>query len=178
MNDTYKRSRKFLLIFFVLGLSVPASSDDDRDTSRLSIGVGYGALFGGLGFNIAQVDENNYRYLSLGVISAYRSDYDGQKDSDIAYGVGIGLIRTDIILPDSGNHGLGLYAGAVGADTRWEDAPRRKESLVTRYGGGATYHYFAAGPKSQGLVVGISLLFSPASDENESNVLATLGYRF
>lgn len=168
---------KWLILVSAILISTPAICEQNIGDGRISVGGGYGVLFGGIGVNIALVDDSNYRYASLGVISAYRSSDDGRKDSDVAYGVGLGWIKTDIIFPDSKKHGLGVYLGAVDADSRWSGEPLRRESLHTRYGGGVNYHYFASGPEAKGLVVGASLLFSSASN-NKSQILATLGYRF
>ncbi len=169
---------RVLIGAIIMLMSATVASNDSNPNRDLSLGAGYGILFGGLGVNIARIEGNNYQYASLGVISAFSSDYDGEKNSDIAYGVGVGWIRTDVIFPSSEKHGLGLYLGAVDAESRWEGEPSRRESLKTRYGAGATYSYFTSGLESPGFVIGASILFSSGSDSDKANFLATLGYTF
>ncbi|MBD3586723.1 hypothetical protein HHX48_13325 [Salinimonas sp. HHU 13199] len=72
---------------------IPAA-DEQETASRISVGIGGGAMFSGLGANVAWTSPTDLKYVSAGCTA--------QKEC----GLGIGWIKTDLFDSTSNKHGM------------------------------------------------------------------------
>ncbi len=152
-----------LTLFFIFpGLS-------KAEDGHFSIGAGVGSMYSGIGFNLAHVNSNNIKYMSIGCI-AYEENSDGT--SDEACGVGIGWLNSDLIFSESSNSALGFYAGPVGFSRP------EAETIDALYGAGITYAYFFNGIQKPGMAIGITPAYSRYKGAGSGHLLFSVGYQF
>ena len=98
--------KRAFLIAVVLGMFASSSG---RAESEMSVGVGTGALYSGIGVNVGRRGEHTLGYLAAGCSVGYSS---GQ-GWDVPCGVGAGWLWTDLLTKANNRHGLGIYVGPV-----------------------------------------------------------------
>ena len=106
-----RRTIGVALVMIIASTAVVAAAD------KTSFGLGVGALYSGLGGNIALIKADDMKFLSIGCSEMSRSSIDG---TDLTCGLGIGWIRSDIITKRNSKHGLGLNI-AVDYDQRYSE---------------------------------------------------------
>jgi hypothetical protein len=127
---------------------------------EISVGVGLGSLYSGLGANISKRSDSDIQYLSYGCAS-YSTIYGS------ACGLGLGWVSTDIFDFQTPKHGLGLYFGVVGGENKdFDNKPV--------YGAGIGYHYFFHGVHSAGANVGLTVV----SEGSDTAAMFQIGYQF
>jgi hypothetical protein len=131
----------------------------------ISVGVGAGMSYSGLGAIVAYVSETDMKYVSAGCVS-YSSS------SGSTCGAGIGWIKTDLFDSDSNKHGLGAYLGVVGVETAF----LRDDKAV--YGAGLGYHYFFNGIDKSGFNLGITVVAADTEDDDKFGLSLQAGYQF
>lgn len=155
MNLTIKIS----LVASLFALHFTTNAED------ISVGVGAGMSYSGLGANVAYVSETDMKYVSAGCVS-YSSS------SGSTCGAGIGWIKTDLFDNDSNKHGLGAYLGVVGVETAF----LRDDKAV--YGAGLGYHYFFNGIDKSGFNLGITVVAADTEDDDKFGLSLQAGYQF
>src|SRR5712691_9847526 len=153
-----------LVIAFLLGLFV---IDSSGAYYGLSVGVGAGALYSGIGANVGRRGEHTFGYLAAGCSVGYSSD----KGWDVPCGVGAGWIWTDLLTRASNRHGLGIYVGPVSTKGPTGD---RKEV----YGAGLTYVYFFGDGVAKGWNLGITPTVGKKYGDYRAGALINAGYQF
>jgi hypothetical protein len=119
---------------------------------KISIGLGIGASYSGIGFNLSQLSETDMKYVSAGCVS-YSSAFGSN------CGVGIGWINTKLLKTESNKHGIGGYIGIVGSKNQGTGFDFEKKP---KYGVGVGYHYFLNGINKPGANVGFTIATSSA----------------
>lgn len=152
--------------------SVPSSAQD----SDIRFGVGMGALYSGLGANVARVTDDDSFTFGVGWIS--RSSWSGN-----AYGVGFSYQRADLIgvRPYEPNrHALGIYLGAVGSQTtfEWENGWWRNTGNKPVWGGGVGYYFYQHGIRHRGFTAGLNLTYGRRDQYDTTDIGINIGYRF
>ncbi len=94
-----RRSFIVLLLFVAGGVSTLSAAD------KTSFGLGVGALYNGLGGNLALIKADDLKYMSVGCSEFMSSSLDG---TYVTCGVGVGWLRSDILTKKNSKHGLGL----------------------------------------------------------------------
>ena len=142
------------------------SSAVNAEESELSYGLGIGALYNGVGINIASPTKEDLKYVSLGCIDFSYSSYVGFNTN---CGLGIGYINTSII-GDSNKHGLGLHLAVH------EDDGSNSSTQVSL---GLGYTYFLNQSKI-GWNFGLTPMYIFGDSENDNKValMFDLGYQF
>ena len=135
---------------------------------KISIGIGVGAPYSGLGVNIALITDRDFKYVAVGCLAHY--DGDGGKSGN-ACGAGVGWLRSDWIATDSTKHALGIYLGPV-------TSRRYKEEIRTEYGAGITYAYFLSGIEKPGLHLGLTPALYRDKGDTKGSIALHLGYQF
>lgn len=158
---------KKILVFFMLFI-VGQSTYTVNAAEDLKVGLGLGALYSGVGTNVALTSDNDMKYASLGCL-AYSSNYGA------SCGVGLGWVKTGLINNDN-KQGLGLYLGIVGMEKEFDDLLNKKRNNV--YGGGISYNYYLNGINNNGTVVGVGYLYGSGKEEKINSVLLQVGYQF
>jgi hypothetical protein len=152
-------------IAFLLG---SFAIDSSRAEDGLSVGVGGGALYSGLGVNVGRRGEHSFGYLAAGCSVGY-SAADGW---EVPCGVGAGWIWTDLLTKANDRHGLGVYVGPV----------RTRKTLDSDakavYGAGLTYVYFFGDGVAKGWNVGITPTVGKIYGNYRAGALINVGYQF
>ncbi len=147
----------FVLIFLV---ATPAGAE-------VTFGAGFGALYSGLGINLALKSTTDFRYVGAGCIGVGYSDNDGR---NVACGVSAGWVWANLLPGLGSKHGLGLYAGPVGH--------RNDNHGKARYGAGISYMYFSGGIDGRGLVLGVTPAVGNDGGQTKGRLLFNIGYQF
>lgn len=158
------RQRSIAFVMLVLCFtSISHASDQD-----VSIGVGVGALYGGIGINAGLRGDNDFRYIAAGCIAlSYWSGGGWQA----ACGVGVGWMWTNILSSSSNKHGLGFYLGPV-------DHKGSSDNMEgTVYGAGVSYGYFFRGINESGWNLGATPAIGH-DDEADAHLILQAGYQF
>lgn len=134
---------------------------------QTTFGLGFGALYGGLGVNFGRIDGTRLTYGSLGCIGAAGGSTGGTN-----CGIGAGILST-AFLPGE-HHGLGLNLGLTydaindtveGDELQWHVRP--------------TYNYFFNGLGSGGVNLGFAPVLTFDGDgDTEGSLQLNLGYQF
>jgi hypothetical protein len=95
------RGRTAILLLALAGLATHGSVAADRT----SFGVGVGALYSGLGGNLALISADDLKYLSLGCSELSQSSLHG---TNLTCGLGVGWLRSDVVTKKNSKHGLGI----------------------------------------------------------------------
>ena len=157
----------FKIVIFIL-----LSIQNIHANEKYTFGIGLGNCYGGLGTMVGTVSNNDMKYLSAGIHR--HTSYDGT-----SYSIGIGWIKTDLISNTSNNHGLGLYIGLLGKEYYYlEKDVNMYEKDKNIYGYGLTYNYFFNGINKSGTHLGLSLIKSIDSFENNGFLSLDIGYQF
>jgi len=156
--------KRAFLIAVVLGVFASSSS---RAESEMSVGVGTGALYSGIGVNVGMRRESAFGYLAAGCSVGYSSD----KGWDVPCGVGAGWIWTDLLTKANHRHGLGIYVGPV--STRGPTGDRKEV-----YGAGLTYVYFFGDGVAKGWNLGITPTVGKKYGDYRAGALINVGNQF
>jgi hypothetical protein len=154
--------RRVILVFLVL-VAVLTSAPSAAD--RTSFGLGLGALYNGLGGNIALVKADDLKVFSLGCSEATSSSIDG---TNLTCGVGFSWLRSDILTKKNSKHGLGVN---VALDY---DQFHSKTEPVVR----VPYIFFFKGIDRRGLNIGLAPFVRWEADGTEFGALLEIGYQF
>ena len=152
------------VIAAVLGVFASSSS---RAEGEISVGVGAGALYGGIGANVGRRGDHTFGYLAAGCSVGYSSG----KGWDVPCGVGAGWIWTDLLTKASNRHGLGVYVGPV--STKGSVGDRQEV-----YGAGLTYVYFFGDGIARGWNLGITPTVGKKYGDYRAGLLINVGYQF
>ncbi len=133
---------------------------------RLSFGLGLGALYNGLGANVAFMEGADLKYVSVGCISIAHSSNRGVSSN---CGLGAGWMRSDI-LSDNGRHGLGIH---VSVTYNTHDERDDVEVFV-----GVPYAYFFSGMTAAGWHAGLTPMVGRRDGDLKGELLLNLGYQF
>ena len=157
------KKRTFVVVF----LLAVFGSNSSRAESELSVGVGAGALYSGIGVNVGMRGEHAFAYLAAGCSVGYTSD----KGWDVPCGVGAGWIWTDLVTKANDRHGLGIYVGPVSTK-----GPSGDVKAV--YGAGLTYVYFFGDGVAKGWNLGITPTVKKEHGDYRAGALINVGYQF
>lgn len=156
--------------FSCTALAQTPATDAQDTASQISVGVGLGAMYSGLGANVAWTSPTDLKYVSAGCTA--------QKEC----GLGIGWIKTDLFDSASNKHGMGIYLSKV--DEEWQ---RKVNNLNSQpvydieekdvYGLGVSYTYFMNGINKSGTTAGVSF-HATNSDYDDKEIWLQLGYQF
>jgi hypothetical protein len=153
-----------LLISLLLWFSSPLQAD-----GPLSIGVGTGSLYSGLGINLAWRDNHSLRYVAAGCVALHYFSGSGWSD---ACGIGVGWIDTRILPQDGTKHGVGLYFGPVSY------LGEHYAMNGTLYGTGLSYQYFYQGISATGWNLGAAIAAGRDERNYKSVLFIQAGYQF
>jgi len=155
----------FVVVFLLGSLGINPSYADEG----LSVGVGTGALYSGIGVNVGMRSKNSFGYLTSGCIHVGYSSDDGWEK---ACGVGAGWIWTGFLAGVSERHGLGVYVGPV-------TSRRTVDTDVTAvYGAGLTYVYSFGDAVAKGWQLGITPTLRKENGDYRGGYLINVGYQF
>jgi hypothetical protein len=154
---------KRVLTVFILVQAVAVTAPLAAD--RTSFGLGLGALYNGLGVNIAFTDSEDLKFVAVGCSSWGHSSRDG---TDVTCGVGVGWIMSDILTKKNDKHGIGLHFG-LNYDTRHNDF----EPVLSM-----PYVFFFKGIDSKGLNIGAAPLVAWESGDAKFGLFLQIGYQF
>ncbi len=153
--------KKLLYVFILAGIF---SSTTVIAQDKISFGIGSGALYNGLGANIAVMKKSDLKYLALGCIAiGYSSDRGVLSNC----GVGAGWVRSDI-LSKNDKHGLGIHIGLT-----YNTDKNNTEAFI-----GIPYLYFFKGMFAGGWNVGLAPIIGETDGETRGGLLFNLGYQF
>lgn len=164
ISDT-KRWRDLCVAVLLLCTAGPSCASDE-----ITFGIGLGAMYSGLGMNIALRSEHDLRYLSAGCVALGYSDAEGRI---AACGVGAGWLWTNNFSDSNNRHGLGLSLGPIGYRGRTYVG----EEGDTIYGAGISYAYFVPGISRKGWNLGATLAVGHKDDAN-GHLLLQAGYQY
>lgn len=150
---------KFFFAIILVCLTVShASAGQD-----LSFGMGLGYFYNGLGVNLALKGPHDFKYLGTGVSAVKVTD----EDTDIAFGITAGWVRTDILDSESDKHGLGIFLSI-------DDG----EDFDTMLSLGPSYTYFFKGTSQPGFNLGLAAGPGFTGDDTYLVVMGQIGYQF
>jgi hypothetical protein len=155
-------TRRVAVVFLVL-VAVAASALSAAD--KTSFGLGVGALYSGLGGNLALIKANDLKFLSVGCSEFSRSSIDG---TNLTCGVGVGWLRSDIITKKNSKHGLGLN---IALD--YDQFHSKAEPSIR-----LPYVFFFKGIDRKGWNLGLAPLVRWDADGTELGVMLEVGYQF
>lgn len=141
------------------------------DDADLSLGLGYGSMYTGLGANLSFITRNDIKYVSAGCVESNAFEN--------TCGFGLGWIRTDLFGDHTKKHGVGIYASIVGHErytTLENDQYKSSENDI--YGIGLSYTYFMNGIDRSGATFGLSFHATDAEDEDNLGSYMQIGYQF
>lgn len=142
--------------------------------SQVSIGVGLGSIYSGLGINVSLYEDNDIKYLSYGCFAVV-TDTNGNRDS--ACGLGLGFLKAGI-LSKGNKHTVGLHLGAIAAARSLGKNGDGYGSLDTVYGIGVPYVFFPSGLSDKGFNVGITPSIGNYKGDTLRRLLLQIGYQF
>jgi hypothetical protein len=155
-------TRRVAVVFLVL-VAVAASALSAAD--KTSFGLGVGALYSGLGGNLALIKADDLKFLSVGCSEFSRSSIDG---TNLTCGVGVGWLRSDIITKKNSKHGLGLN---IALD--YDQFHSKAEPSIR-----LPYVFFFKGIDRKGWNLGLAPLVRWDADGTELGVMLEVGYQF
>ena len=132
---------------------------------KTSFGVGAGALYNGLGGNLALIKADDLRYISVGCSEFSHSSSGG---TNLTCGVGLGWLRSDILIKKNSKHGLGLNIALDydGFESKLEPSIR------------LPYVFFFRGLDRRGWNLGVAPLVRWDADGTDLGVMLEVGYQF
>lgn len=145
----------------------------DRD---YSVGAGIGAMYNGVGVNVARST-----YTDLGYVAAGCTSYSTISGSSC--GLSVGWIKTDLFSTDSNKHGFGLYAGKLDEENYTSYTLTNQGRVYYQhdkdiYGAGVSYTYFTNGINRPGPTYGISVHTTNAEFKSRYAGFLQVGYQF
>jgi hypothetical protein len=159
---------KFISVMISLFIFQPAIAEES-----LALGAGLGAMYSGLGINLALKSDNQIKYVSVGAVACHKNNNDPTK---CIVGIGVGLLRTDMFSSTNNHHGVGLYIGAVRAERRGYGGSIDDFKAV--YGAGISYTYFWNGINGRGMNIGLAPTMGFRGGRSIPGLFVQLGYQF
>ncbi len=158
-----------LLLLSALSLNCFAEEEQNQ---RYSIGLGMGAIYSGVGANLALISDNDMKYISTGCVG-----YSSLHGSTCGFGAG--WIKTDLFDFDSNKHGFGIYATLVDRE-RYATSNNNQYDFQENdvYGVGISYNYFFRGISSSGTIIGLSVHATNAEYKDNYGAYFQIGYQF
>ena len=153
-----RRSFFSFLVFLACGVNTLSAAD------KTSFGVGVGALYNGLGGNLALIKADDLKYISVGC-SEIISSRDG---THVTCGVGVGWLRSDILTKKNSKHGLGLNIALDYDGFHSELEPSIR----------IPYVFFFRGLDRRGWNLGVAPLVRWDADGTDLGVMLEVGYQF
>jgi hypothetical protein len=92
-----------------INCSFSCFAEENSQTENYSIGIGMGAMYSGIGANVAVVSKNDFKYMSAGC-NAYSSANGSECDFSI------GWVTTDLFDFATNNHSFGISFHATNAE--------------------------------------------------------------
>lgn len=154
-----------LVVIYLLSnlLFSGAALADDNET----IGVGAGVSYNGLGLSYGFQAEDSLKYISVGCLSIAKSDAFG---TELNCGVGMGIVKTNVIHKEGKKHGLGVHVGATYNEYL---GLNKIETFVA-----PQYIYFVNGIDKSGANLGGSIVFGKFDGVSKVQVGLQVGYQF
>ena len=149
----------------VLLLTIAAAAGTASGTEKTSFGVGIGALYNGLGGNLALIKADDLKYISLGCSEASHSSAEG---TDLTCGVGIGWLKSDLLTRKNRKHAVGLNIALDYDQYHAELEPSIR----------LPYAFFFRGIDRRGWNIGVAPLVRWDADGTEVGVMFEIGYQF
>jgi len=159
---------KKMLLYGMLVTSVFSVSPGVAD-ERVSYGLGAGALYNGLGANVALMNGSDLKYVALGCIGIGYSSNDRVL---LDCGVGAGWMRSDI-LSSNDKHGLGIHVGVTHNTGNTGNDRDGVEVFV-----GVPYVYFFRAMAAGGWNAGLTPILGKYDGDLKGGLLINLGYQF
>ena len=166
--------KKLTLLLSLISLNCFAEENNqDKD---YSIGLGLGAMYGGVGTNLSFVSDNDLKYISAGCV-----EYSSNNGSTCGFGAG--WIKTDLFGANSNKHGFGVYVSIVGNEsyasyTSTSEGVEYYDHDSDIYGAGVSYTYFMNGINKSGTTFGVSIHATNADFEDNYGGFFQVGYQF
>jgi hypothetical protein len=132
---------------------------------RTAFGLGIGALYSGLGGNLASISADDLKFLAVGCSELSRSSVDG---TNLTCGFGVGWLRSDIVTKKNSKHGLGINL-AIDYDQLHSEL----EPAVR-----IPYVFFFRGIDRRGWNLGLAPLIRWDAEGTELGVMLEVGYQF
>tara|TARA_R110000772_G_scaffold28437_15_gene71711 strand:- start:6349 stop:6852 length:504 start_codon:yes stop_codon:yes gene_type:complete len=166
--------KKLALILPILSVNCFAQLNNQEQ--QYSVGIGMGALYTGLGANIALLSQNDMKYLSLGCV-----EYSSRFGSTCGFGAG--WVKTDLFNFDNNKHGFGIYASLVGSEVsvKYTQSDFGNDYILKEhdyYGLGLSYTYFFNGINNSGTTLGVSIHGTNADFDSRFASFLQVGYQF
>ena len=154
-----RRAVVVLLVLVTVATNSPSAAD------KTSFGLGVGALYNGLGGNLALIKADDLKYISVGCSEFMSSSRDG---THVTCGVGVGWLRSDILTKKNSKHGLGLNIALDydGFESKLEPSIR------------LPYVFFFRGLDRRGWNLGVAPLVRWDADGTDLGVMLEVGYQF
>ncbi len=157
-------------------ISLNCFADENNQDKDYSIGLGLGAMYGGIGTNLSFVSENDLKYISAGCV-----EYSSSNGSTCGFGAG--WIKTDLFGSNSNKHGLGVYVSIVGNEsyssyTTTTEGVEYYNHESDVYGAGVSYTYFMNGINKSGTTFCVSIHATNADFEDSYGGFFQVGYQF
>ncbi|QDP00400.1 hypothetical protein [Thalassotalea sp. PS06] len=167
------KSAAMAVILALLSFQSYANTQLNAEDYDWTLGLGYGTMYSGIGANYGLRSDTDIKYVSLGYFG-YSSTY-GSK-----YGVGIGWINSDWIIPDSKHHAMSTFIGTAGVESSTEITSNGtyKSESKTIYGIGLGYQYFMNGINEPGFTIGFALVARDAEYDDKLVPAINIGYQF
>jgi hypothetical protein len=152
---------------------------------KLTVGLGFGSLYNGIGANIGLVDKNSLRYFAAGCpgLSTWESRSSSgagdvatsSSDSGIETncGLGAGYAHTGLFGTGNNRHALGLGLG-ISDDRRESGIPDNGIETHLRL----TYNYFPGGILKGGINLGLAPVLTVGVRNTTQGLLLNLGFQF
>jgi len=153
--------RTVVVVFVLIAIATGSSSAADKT----SFGLGAGALYNGLGGNLALIKADDLKYISVGCSEFMSSSIDG---TDVTCGVGIGWLRSNILTRKNSKHGLGLN---IALD--YDQFHSKGEPSIR-----LPYVFFFRGLDRRGWNLGVAPLVRWDADGTDLGVMLEVGYQF
>jgi hypothetical protein len=151
-----------VVVFLVL---VAVATSAPSATDKTSFGLGIGALYNGLGGNVALIKADDLKFLAVGCSEYSHGSVGG---TNLTCGVGVGWLRPDILTKKNSKHGLGIN---IALDY---DQLHSKVEPVVR----VPYVFFFRGINRSGWNIGLAPFVRWDSGGTELGVMLQGGYQF
>jgi hypothetical protein len=161
------------LIPLLLAFPLSVFAEPGNDDPYVTISMGVGMQYGGLGINLTRVSDHDLKYLSVGWLGQNAND-------DNFIGLTVGWLRTDLFNLDSNRHGFGISLGRIGWEQIDEQVGNGEYIEHDRYvyGVGLDYVYFSKGIGRPGKKYGVSLIRVDSETTPSVGIGFSMGYRF
>jgi len=165
---------KSLIAITLLGSFLLSKAHSDT-----TFGVGFGALYSGLGLNFGRITDTGLGYGALGCLGGSTTSSETVGPDGIAVssessrstncGVSLGFVSTTLM--PGRKHGIAINIG-YSYDTRNDEFGGAEVHLTP------SYHYFFNGIERRGLNLGFGPRFTFRDNATETRLMVNLGFQF